>query len=101
CDCRRVQSIPARGQNFSLDGPHMHCDLHHIAGGVPAATIAGRLKQHGDSVNRLLTFAMLVAIPGAGIAQTSDEFGVKDKLYFHAKYAYGPMALLGAAAYAG
>jgi hypothetical protein len=52
-------------------------------------------------VKRLLTLAILVAIPAGGIAQTSDALDVKAKLKFHAKSTFGPAALAGAAIYAG
>ena len=50
---------------------------------------------------RLLTFALLVAMPAAGIAQTSNPLGVADKLRFHAEGTFGPLAIVGIAAYAG
>ena len=53
-------------------------------------------------MKKLLTLlALSVAIPVAGIAQTSDALDVTGKLYFHAKSTYSPSALVGLAAYAG
>lgn len=80
-----------------------------------------RLQENGNFVKRLLTqrrssreagrallLALLMAIPVVGIAQTSaaiiqtpDPLGWKGKLRFHANRAYGPLALVGMAAYAG
>ena len=47
-----------------------------------------------------LILALFVAIPVAGIAQTPDAFDWKAKLQFHSKKAYGPLAIVGFAAYA-
>jgi hypothetical protein len=49
-----------------------------------------------------LLFALLATLPATAFAQQSpDSFDVTDKLRFHADNAFGPMALVGAAAYAG
>jgi hypothetical protein len=48
-----------------------------------------------------MILALSVAIPVAGIAQTSDALDLKGKLHFHAERTYGPMAIVGLAAYAG
>ena len=58
-------------------------------------------------MKKSLIVALLVAIPAAGVAQTvtmlpqtPDSFDWKAKLQFHSKKAYGPMAIVGFAAYA-
>ena len=45
-------------------------------------------------------FALSMAIPVAGIAQTPDTLDWKGKLEFHAEKTYGPSAIVGLAAYA-
>ncbi|HLK65716.1 MAG TPA: hypothetical protein VKU19_19895 [Bryobacteraceae bacterium] len=45
--------------------------------------------------------ALLVTIPAAATAQSLDPLGVTDKLRFHAEATFGPLAIAGAAAYAG
>ena len=45
--------------------------------------------------------ALLVAIPVAGIAQTSEPLGVTGKLRFHAESSFGPLGIAGIAATAG
>lgn len=52
-------------------------------------------------VRAVLALALSVAIPVAGIAQTSDALDWKGKLRFHAESTYGPLAIVGFAAYAG
>ncbi|SPF35866.1 conserved exported hypothetical protein [Candidatus Sulfopaludibacter sp. SbA4] len=47
-----------------------------------------------------LTIALSLAIPVAGVAQTTDALDWQGKLQFHAEKAYGPSAILGLAAYA-
>ena len=42
--------------------------------------------------------ALLVAIPVAGIAQTSEPLGVTGKLRFHAESSFGPLGIAGIAA---
>jgi len=49
----------------------------------------------------LSIFALLMAIPATGIAQTSDPLAVGDKLRLHAVDTFGPLAIVGIAAYAG
>jgi hypothetical protein len=44
--------------------------------------------------------ALLAAIPVAGIAQTPDALDVMGKLHYHAQATYGPVSILGDAAYA-
>jgi len=51
-------------------------------------------------VKRLAIFALGLTIPVAGIAQAPDALGVQGKLRFHAESSYGPMAMVGFAAYA-
>jgi hypothetical protein len=48
-----------------------------------------------------LILALSVAIPVAGIAQTSDALGLTGKLRIHAESTYAPAAIAGIAAYAG
>jgi hypothetical protein len=49
----------------------------------------------------VLLCALLMAIPMAGMTQTTEEpLDVKDKLNFHAKNTYAPLSLVGLAAYA-
>ena len=52
-------------------------------------------------MTRLLIFAFLTAIPMAGIAQTLEPLGMGDKLRLHAESTFGPLAIVGIAAYAG
>jgi hypothetical protein len=52
-------------------------------------------------MTKLLTFAFLAAIPMAGVAQTPEPLGVEDKLRLHAESTFGPLAVVGIAAYAG
>ena len=66
------------------------------------------LRQLSSQGGRALLLALLMGIPVAGIAQTSamivqpsTPLNWKGKLQFHAKRAYGPLALVGMAAYAG
>jgi hypothetical protein len=47
-----------------------------------------------------LMLTLLVAIPVAGIAQTSDALDWKGKLQYHAASTYGPLSIIGDAAYA-
>ena len=47
-----------------------------------------------------LVTALALAIPLAGVAQTSDTLDVAGKLKYHVAAAYGPEALVGIAAYA-
>jgi len=49
----------------------------------------------------MLTMALLAAIPVSLIGQSSEALNWKRKLRFHAEATYEPLALLGAAAYAG
>ncbi len=49
----------------------------------------------------LLALIVGAAIPAAGLGQTPDPLTVADKFYFHAENAYGPLQILGVAAYAG
>jgi hypothetical protein len=49
----------------------------------------------------VLILALAMAIPVAGIAQTSDALDLKGKLQFHAESTYNPLAIAGFAAYAG
>jgi hypothetical protein len=49
----------------------------------------------------LLTIAIALATPLAGISQTLEPLDWEGKLSFHAKAAYGPAAIAGMAAYAG
>jgi hypothetical protein len=71
-------------------------------------------QENGDSVKKLLTLArssrevravlivaLSVAIPVAGIAQSSDVLDSNGKLRFHAESTYAPLAIVGIAAYAG
>ena len=58
-------------------------------------------------MKKSLIVALLVAIPAAGVAQTvtmlpqtPESFDWKAKLQFHSKKAYGPLAIVGFAAYA-
>jgi hypothetical protein len=48
-----------------------------------------------------LMLALLVSIPAAALAQTSEVLDWKGKLRFHAETTYGPWAVAGFAAYAG
>jgi hypothetical protein len=48
-----------------------------------------------------MILALLVAIPVAGIAQTSEPLDVTGKLRFHAESSFGPLAVDGIAASAG
>ncbi len=52
-------------------------------------------------VKAALIIALLAAIPVAGIAQTPDTLDWQSKLQFHTESAYGPLAIVGIAAYAG
>jgi len=52
-------------------------------------------------VSAVLVLALLVAIPVAGIAQTPDALDWQGKLQFHTESTYGPLAVVGLAAYAG
>jgi len=52
-------------------------------------------------VGALLTLALLMAIPVAGTAQTPDALDWQAKLQFHTENTYGPLAIVGLAAYAG
>jgi hypothetical protein len=47
------------------------------------------------------TLVVLVAIPITGFSQIADSIDLIGKLHFHAKSTYSPLALAGAAAYAG
>jgi len=66
------------------------------------------LPRFGRRVAAVPMFALLLAIPFAGRAQTTaltpaqtiEPLDVKGKLYFHVKHTVGPSAILGAAAYA-
>jgi hypothetical protein len=49
----------------------------------------------------MLTMALLAAIPVSLVGQSSEALNWKRKLRFHAEATYEPLALLGAAAYAG
>ena len=49
----------------------------------------------------ILIITLSLALPVAGIAQTSDALDVTGKLRFHAKSTYAPLAIAGIAAYAG
>jgi hypothetical protein len=59
------------------------------------------LPPSSRAVRAVLILALAVAIPRAGIAQTSDALGWKGKLHYHAENTYSPLALVGVAAYAG
>jgi len=66
------------------------------------------LRRLSGRAGRAPILALLMAIPVAGIAQTSaaiiqtsGPLDWKGKLRFHANRAYGPLALVGMAAYAG
>lgn len=48
-----------------------------------------------------LILALSLLIPAAAVAQNAEPLDVKDKLHFHAKATFGPVALAGAAIYAG
>jgi hypothetical protein len=52
-------------------------------------------------VGTVLALAVLAAIPVTGLAQTPDALDLTGKLRFHVESTVGPMALIGAAAYAG
>jgi hypothetical protein len=52
-------------------------------------------------MNTLLMLALAVAMPVAAIAQTSDALDVQGKLQLHAESTFGPLAIVGMAAYAG
>jgi hypothetical protein len=58
------------------------------------------LARSTREVRALLILMLSVAIPGAGIAQTSDPLDWKGKFRFHGESTYGPTAILGFAAYA-
>jgi hypothetical protein len=49
----------------------------------------------------VLILALALAIPVAGLAQTSEALDWQGKLEFHAEATYEPLAMLGFAAYAG
>jgi hypothetical protein len=49
----------------------------------------------------VMIFAVAVALPFAGFAQTSDVLDWQGKLWFHAESAYGPSSVAGFAAYNG
>jgi hypothetical protein len=51
-------------------------------------------------VRAVLTLAIAVAIPVPGSGQELEPLGVTGKLQYHAKAAFGPLALVGDAAYA-
>ena len=59
------------------------------------------LARSSREIRAVLILALWVAIPVAGIAQTSDALDLKGKLHFHAESTYSPSAILGLAAYAG
>lgn len=61
----------------------------------------GRHPRSGRDVKAVLILALSVAIPIAGIAQTTDALDWKGKLRFHAKRTYDPLSIAGFAAYAG
>ena len=48
----------------------------------------------------ILPFALLLAIPIAGMAQPAEPLDVKAKLNFHARNTFAPLSLAGLAAYA-
>jgi hypothetical protein len=52
-------------------------------------------------VRAVFILAVSAAIPVTGFAQTPESLDVTGKLHFHAKRAFSPLAVLGAAAYAG
>jgi hypothetical protein len=52
-------------------------------------------------MTKLLIFAFLAAIPKPGLAQTPEPLGVEDKLRLHVESTFGPLAIVGVAAYAG
>jgi hypothetical protein len=59
------------------------------------------LPRSSREAGAVLILALSVAIPVAGIAQTSDALDWEGKLQFHAENTYGPWAIVGFAAYAG
>lgn len=52
-------------------------------------------------MTKLLIFAFLAVMPKPGLAQTPEPLGVAGKLRLHAESTFGPMAIVGIAAYAG
>ncbi len=60
-----------------------------------------RLPRPNRKVRAVLILALSVALPIAGIAQTSEALDWKGKLRLHAESTYGPLAIVGFAAYAG
>ena len=95
----------AGGEDLPVDGSDLDRDCGHSVGCLPDPTPA---RRGWDPVNALigmrrpmLTMALLAAIPVSLIGQSSEALNWKRKLRFHAEATYEPLALLGAAAYAG
>ncbi len=53
------------------------------------------------SMRFTLIVGIVLTIPSSGLAQPFTALGVIDKLSYHLKQSAGPLALVGAAAYAG
>jgi hypothetical protein len=60
-----------------------------------------RLARICREVRVVLILAVSAAIPVTGLGQTPDWLDVTGKLHFHAESTYAPLAIVGAAVYAG
>jgi hypothetical protein len=71
--------------------------------GMPTRQPAWPAKslRYGCVAEAILLLVIAVSMPATGAAQTVEPLDWEGKLHFHVESAYGPMAIVGMAAYAG